>query len=142
LDIADAIKKAVEGQHLNGLEAEAAMEEMLSGRATDAQIAAFLIALRMKSETVEELTGFARVLRDKVSHVPARISVGAALSGTEREMLVDTCGTGGDAAGTFNCEPKSTATSRATPMWPRQSGRLLVTSRSIARSPPTSLVPS
>jgi anthranilate phosphoribosyltransferase len=61
----------------------------------------------MKGETVEELIGFARVIRTKATPVRPRTPVGAALSGTEREMLVDTCGTGGDAAGTFNI---STAT--------------------------------
>jgi anthranilate phosphoribosyltransferase len=79
----------------------------MSGKATDAQIAAFLTALRMKCETVEELIGFAGVMRAKAAPIRPKCVVEAALSGTEREMLVDTCGTGGDAAGTFNI---STAT--------------------------------
>lgn len=79
----------------------------MSGQATDAQIAAFLTALRMKGETVEELIGFAKVMRAKASPVRTKTGVAAALSGTDREMLVDTCGTGGDATGTFNI---STAT--------------------------------
>ena len=107
MDIIAAIQRVVEGQHLDRLEAEAVMEEIMSGKATDAQIAAFLTALRMKCETVEELIGFARVMRAKASPVRPRSAVEAAFSGTEREMLVDTCGTGGDAAGTFNI---STAT--------------------------------
>ncbi|HSC69921.1 MAG TPA: anthranilate phosphoribosyltransferase, partial [Candidatus Methylomirabilis sp.] len=74
---------------------------------TDAQIAAFLTALRMKGETVEELIGFARVMREKVSFVKTRARVQTSLSDTGREMLVDTCGTGGDATGSFNV---STAT--------------------------------
>ena len=61
----------------------------------------------MKGETVEELIGFARVMRDRVSPVKTRARVQTSLSGTDREMLVDTCGTGGDATGTFNV---STAT--------------------------------
>ena len=65
----------------------------MSGQATDAQIAAFLTALRMKGETVEELIGFARVMREKVSFVRTRARVQTSLSGTDREMLVDTCGT-------------------------------------------------
>src|SRR5262245_19430077 len=83
------------------------MEDIMSGNATDAQIAAFLNGLRMKGETVDELIGFARVIRVKASPVRPQSSVVASLSGTEREMLVDTCGTGGDASGTFNI---STAT--------------------------------
>jgi anthranilate phosphoribosyltransferase len=107
LDIVDGIRRVVEGQHLNRDEAEAVMQEIMSGQATNAQIAAFLTALRMKGETVEELIGFAKVIRAKASPVNTKSSVAAALSGTDREMLVDTCGTGGDATGTFNI---STAT--------------------------------
>jgi len=103
----DAIRKVVEGQHLTAEEAYAVMDQIMSGQATDAQIAAFLTALRMKGETIAELTGFAKVMREKVTPVRTRHRVAASLSGTEREMLVDTCGTGGDAAGTFNV---STAT--------------------------------
>lgn len=107
MDIVDAIRRVVEGQHLDRGEAESVMNGIMSGKATDAQIAAFLTALRMKSETVEELIGFARAMRAKASPVRTRSGVAAALSGTDREMLVDTCGTGGDATGTFNI---STAT--------------------------------
>jgi anthranilate phosphoribosyltransferase len=107
LEIVHAIRRVVEGQHLNRAEAQAVMDGIMSGRATDAQIAAFLTALRMKCETVEELVGFARVIRSKAAPVRPRSVVDAAFSGTDHEMLVDTCGTGGDAAGTFNI---STAT--------------------------------
>src|SRR5216117_4333733 len=80
----------------------------MSGAATNAQIAAFLTALRMKGETVEELIGFAQVMRQKAVRVRTRGTEGSAsLTGTDREMLIDTCGTGGDASGTFNV---STAT--------------------------------
>jgi anthranilate phosphoribosyltransferase len=108
LHITDAIRRVIDGEHLERSEAESVMNEIMTGKATDAQIACFLTALRMKSETVEELIGFARVIRSKASPVRPRSSVAAALSGTDREMLVDTCGTGGDATGTFNI---STATS-------------------------------
>ena len=107
MDIVDAIRRVVGGEHLDRSEAESVMEGIMTGKATDAQIASFLTALRMKGETVEELIGFARVIREKALHVRARSGVSAALSGTDREMLVDTCGTGGDASGTFNI---STAT--------------------------------
>jgi anthranilate phosphoribosyltransferase len=83
------------------------MEAIMSGAATNAQIAAFLIALRMKGETVEELIGLAQVMRQKVVRIRTRGEEVAGLTGTDREMLIDTCGTGGDASGTFNI---STAT--------------------------------
>jgi len=105
--IVEAIRKAVDRKDLTREEAFAVMDAIMSGQATDAQIASFLTALRMKGETVEELIGFARVMREKVSPVKTRHRVQASLSGTDREMLVDTCGTGGDATGTFNV---STAT--------------------------------
>jgi anthranilate phosphoribosyltransferase len=105
--IVEAIRKVVDRKDLSRDEAFAVMDAIMSGQATDAQIAAFLTSLRMKGETVEELIGFARVMREKVSLVKTRARVQASLSGTDREMLVDTCGTGGDATGTFNV---STAT--------------------------------
>jgi len=107
MDIIEGIKTVVEGQHLSRDQAESVMDGIMSGRATDAQIASFLTGLRMKGETVEELVGFAVVMRRKACAIRTRSYVGAAYSGTDREMLVDTCGTGGDAAGTFNI---STAT--------------------------------
>jgi anthranilate phosphoribosyltransferase len=106
--ITEAVRALVDRRDLSRLEAAAAMEAIMSGAATNAQIAAFLTALRMKGETVEELIGFAQVMREKAVKVRARDAedlVGQ--TGTDREMLIDTCGTGGDASGTFNV---STAT--------------------------------
>src|SRR5437870_4934815 len=106
--ITEALKTLVERRDLSRIEAAAAMEAIMSGSATNAQIAAFLTALRMKGETVEELIGFAQVMRQKAVRVRTRGTEGSAsLTGTDREMLIDTCGTGGDASGTFNV---STAT--------------------------------
>ena len=105
--IIEAIRKVVDRQDLTRDEAFGVMDAIMSGQATDAQIAAFLTALRMKGETVEEVIGFARVMREKVSFVKTRARVQTSLSDTGREMLVDTCGTGGDATGSFNV---STAT--------------------------------
>ncbi len=105
--ITEAIRALVEKKDLTRIEAAAAMEAIMSGAATNAQIAAFLTALRMKGETIEELIGFAQVMRQKAVRVRTRGEEVAALTGTDREMLIDTCGTGGDAAGTFNV---STAT--------------------------------
>ncbi|MGD0309115.1 MAG: anthranilate phosphoribosyltransferase [Acidobacteriota bacterium] len=107
MEIVEAIRRVVDGQHLDRNEAESVMDGIMSGKASDAQIAAFLTGMRMKCETKEELVGFARVMRAKASAVRPKCGVETAFSGTEREMLVDTCGTGGDAAGTFNI---STAT--------------------------------
>src|SRR5213078_469134 len=100
--ISEAVKTLVERRDLSRIEAAAAMEAIMSGAATNAQIAAFLTALRMKGETVEELIGFAQVMRQKAVRVRARPDDVAGLTGTDRDMLIDTCGTGGDAAGTFN----------------------------------------
>jgi len=105
--IIEAIRALVERRDLSRLEAAAAMEAIMSGGATHAQVAAFLTALRMKGETVEELIGLAEVMRLKAARVRTHSEVEAALTGTDREMLIDTCGTGGDATGTFNV---STAT--------------------------------
>ncbi|HYB44231.1 MAG TPA: anthranilate phosphoribosyltransferase [Candidatus Methylomirabilis sp.] len=105
--ITEAVRAIVDRRDLTRIEAAAAMEAIMSGAATDAQIAAFLTALRMKGETVEELIGFAQVMRQKVVKVRARAPEVLAQTGTDREMLIDTCGTGGDASGTFNV---STAT--------------------------------
>ncbi len=105
--ITDAIKKVVDRADLTAAEAEAVLEQIMTGQCTDAQIASLLTALRMKGETVEELTGFARVMRRKSAPVRVETGVAAEIAGTEREALLDTCGTGGDVSGSFNI---STAT--------------------------------
>jgi len=94
-------------QSLSRDEACAVMSEVLTGQCTDAQIAALLVALHMKGETVEEIVGFAEAIRAAAAplHVAGNSTID--VSGTERDALVDTCGTGGDASGTFNI---STAT--------------------------------
>jgi len=94
-------------QSLSREEARAVMEEVLRGEATDAQIAALLVGLHMKSETIEEIVGFAEAIRGAATPLPIARDSLVDVSGTGREALVDTCGTGGDASGTFNI---STAT--------------------------------
>jgi anthranilate phosphoribosyltransferase len=89
-------------ESLSREEARAAMGEVLSGKCTDAQIAALLVGLYMKGETVEEIVGFAEAIRAAATPIPVHGSSLLDASGTGRESLVDTCGTGGDAAGTFN----------------------------------------
>ena len=105
--ITEAVRALIERRDLSRIEAAAAMEAIMSGAATSAQMAAFLTALRMKGETVEELIGFAQVMRQKAVRIRVHDDEVAGLTGTDREMLIDTCGTGGDATGTFNV---STAT--------------------------------
>jgi anthranilate phosphoribosyltransferase len=118
--ILDALHRiANHSQSLGRVEAREVMSEVLAGRCSDAQIAALLIALRMKGETVEEIVGFAEAIRAAAAPLPIENSKAAdaiAVSGTGRdalaeESLVDTSGTGGDASGTFNI---STATALVT----------------------------
>lgn len=106
--ILDAIGKVVDMIDLTREEASMVMEEIMSGKASDPQIAAFLTALRMKNATVEELIGFVKVMREKAETIPVKKEVAEDISGTSREMLVDTCGTGGDASGTFNISTATT----------------------------------
>jgi anthranilate phosphoribosyltransferase len=87
-----AIQHLIEGKHLTEAEAAKAMRQIMEGTATAAQIAAFAVALRMKGETVEEITGLARVMREFAVKVPVRTN----------KIIVDTCGTGGDSLNTFN----------------------------------------
>ena len=94
-------------QSLSRGEAQAVMSEVLTGQCTDAQIAALLVALHMKGETVEEIVGFAEAIRAAATPLAVASNSTIDVSGTERDALVDTCGTGGDASGTFNI---STAT--------------------------------
>jgi anthranilate phosphoribosyltransferase len=106
--ILDALHRiATHGQSLSRQDARAVMAEVLSGKCTDSQIAGLLVGLRMKGETVEEIVGFAEAIR--AAAIPLNLKNDSALdvSDTERDALVDTCGTGGDTSGTFNI---STAT--------------------------------
>jgi anthranilate phosphoribosyltransferase len=102
MHIVEAIQRVIDGQHLSRAEAESLMNEIMSGKATDVQIASLLTALRMKCETVDELIGFAKVIREKASRVSPRALLSDASIGKIPIMLIDTCGTGGDASGTFN----------------------------------------
>ena len=106
--ILDALHRIADHrQSLSREEAHAVMAEVLAGQCTDAQIAALLVGLHMKGETVEEIVGFAEAIR--AAAVPLHLHADSILdtSGTGRDALVDTCGTGGDTSGTFNV---STAT--------------------------------
>lgn len=89
-------------QSLSREEARAVMTEILAGKCSDAQIAAFVVALHMKGETVEEIVGLAEAIRAAATPLSIHLDSMVNVSGTGREALVDTCGTGGDASGTFN----------------------------------------
>jgi anthranilate phosphoribosyltransferase len=89
--IREVIQKLIAGKDLGREEARAVMDQIMSGGATDAQIGAFLIALRIKGETVDEIAGCAQGMREKATPIK-----------TSRSGLIDTCGTGGDGSGTFN----------------------------------------
>ena len=89
--IQEAIAKAIEGTSLTEAEAVEVMNGIMSGDATPAQIGAFLVAFRLKGETIDEVTGFARVMREKATRIECRAY-----------PIVDTCGTGGDGKHTFN----------------------------------------
>jgi anthranilate phosphoribosyltransferase len=92
MDIQRAIDLLSRYGHLQDDEAEAVMNQIMTGGATDAQIGAYLMALRMKGETPDEITGSARAMRANAQHVPTQFD----------GDLLDTCGTGGDKSGTFN----------------------------------------
>ncbi len=90
--VKDYIKKIVEGQNLNQKEIVDLFNILMSGEATDSQIGAVLTGLRMKGETVEEISSAAQVMREKAVKVPVK----------DKSRLIDTCGTGGDKVNTFN----------------------------------------
>jgi anthranilate phosphoribosyltransferase len=96
LTIQQAISRVVQQQSLSRAETAAVMTQIMSGEATPAQIAALITGLRMKGETVEEIAGFAQTMRSFAQAVV-----------TERTDLLDTCGTGGDGAHTFNISTAS-----------------------------------
>jgi len=89
--IKEAIAKVVNREDLNEPQMMEVMDEVMEGKATSAQIAAFMTGLRIKGETVDEVTGAARIMRRKATRIDARSPI-----------IVDTCGTGGDGMKTFN----------------------------------------
>ena len=96
MELSQAINAVIQKQDLSEEDMQSVMRTIMTGGATDAQIGGFLIGLRMKGETVNEITAAASVMRE----LAAPVSV-------EKQNLVDTCGTGGDASGTFNISTAS-----------------------------------
>lgn len=90
----ELLEQVIQGRDLSGDQMRAAMQTIMGGEATDAQIGAFLTAMRMKGETVDEIAAAAQVMRELASAVP--------VDAAYKNELVDTCGTGGDASGLFN----------------------------------------
>ena len=117
--IKEAIAKVVDGRGLTADEAASAMETIMSGEATSAQIASLLTALAMKGETVEELTGFARVMREKCALVSPNV----------KGHLIDTCGTGGAPLKTFNVSTLSAFVAAGAGIPVAKHGNRAVTSR-------------
>ncbi len=112
------IVKVVDGENLSESEAAAAMDIIMSGNATNAQIAGLLTALRVKGETIEEITGFAKGMRQKALHV------------TGCEECVDIVGTGGDLANSFNISTTSSFVIAAAGMPVAKHGNRSVSSKS------------
>ncbi len=96
MNIKEAIGKVVTGQHLTEAEMVSVMNDIMSGSVTDAQIGSFITARRMKGETVAEIVGAVRVMREKATFVDTGVDTAGG------EVLMDIVGTGGDGSGTFN----------------------------------------
>ncbi|MFQ5682198.1 MAG: anthranilate phosphoribosyltransferase [Candidatus Binatia bacterium] len=91
MNIREAVARLIDRVDLSEEEMTSVMNQIMSGEATASQVASFLTALRMKGETVQEITGAARVMREKAHHIKVK-----------SDCIIDTCGTGGDQKATFN----------------------------------------
>jgi len=96
MDIRQAINRVVNTEHLSEQEMQQVMQVIMEGEATPAQIGAFITALRMKGETIDEIVGAVRVMREKATFVDTGVST------ADGGILMDIVGTGGDGSGTFN----------------------------------------
>ncbi len=119
MDIQQAISAVLENRDLDTTEMREVMMQIMTGKATDAQIGGFLVGLRLKGETVEEITGAAQVMRELASSV--------SVSG---EHLVDIVGTGGDSSGIFNVSTASTFVAAAAGASVAKHGNRSVSSKS------------
>lgn len=116
--IKEAINLLIQGIHLSEAEMAECMREIMEGKTTDAQMGAFLTALRIKGETVEEITGAAKIMREKASTIRAP------------EGVLDTCGTGGDMSHTFNISTTTAIVTAAAGVTIAKHGNRSVSSRS------------
>lgn len=117
--IADAIKKVVGGDDLSSSEVEGVMDFILQGHASNAQIAAFVVGLRMKGESSDEIAAAARSLRKQCDAITPRVD----------GPLLDTCGTGGDGLHTFNISTASAIVVAASGVAVAKHGNRAVSSR-------------
>jgi anthranilate phosphoribosyltransferase len=118
--IKNLIQQLVEGSDLTYEESTAAMKEIMSGEATNAQIGAFLTALRLKGETSEEITAFTSVMKDCCNRIRPKVT----------GRLVDTCGTGGDKLKTFNISTTAAFVAAGSGVAVAKHGNRSVTSKS------------
>ena len=116
--IQEAIGQLVAGQDLSQAQAAQVMDEIMSGEATPAQFGAFVTALRIKGETADEIAGMAQGMRDKSNRVEYT------------SALVDTCGTGGDASGSFNVSTAAAFVIAASGLRVAKHGNRAITSQS------------
>ena len=119
--IQELIRKLTDHKDLTVEESTQAMNEIMGGEATPAQIAAFIVALRMKGETIEEIAGCARVMRKKAKRIDP---------GSSPYEVVDTCGTGGDSQRTFNISTASALVTAAAGVTVAKHGNRAVSSHS------------
>lgn len=117
--IKNAILKLAESRSLSESEAAEAMKYIMDGEATQAQIGSFMMALRLKGETVEEITGCAKVMRDKSIKINPKV-----------DFCIDTCGTGGDGSNTFNISTAAAIVTAAGGVCVAKHGNRSVSSRS------------
>ncbi|MCX7843296.1 MAG: anthranilate phosphoribosyltransferase [Clostridia bacterium] len=117
--IREAIGRLIEGKNLSEQEAMGAMNCIMEGKATDAQIGSFITALRIKGETIEEITGCARVMRKMAIRINPRV-----------EYHIDTCGTGGDGTNSFNISTAAAFVAAAGGVAVAKHGNRSVSSRS------------
>ncbi len=119
MDIQQAIKAVIARQDLSRDDMTAVMQQIMTGEATPSQIGGFLVGLRMKGETVDEITAAASVMRELATHVQ-----------TAADHLVDTCGTGGDSSGSFNISTASAIVAAAAGAHVAKHGNRSVSSKS------------
>lgn len=119
MNVQQAIARVIEGENLDGSAMQSVMQQIMTGECTDAQIAGLLIALRMKGETVEEITAAAQIMSSLASHVEVKAS-----------PLIDIVGTGGDGTSTFNVSTVSSFVAAAAGAKVAKHGNRSVSSKS------------
>ncbi len=117
--IREAISKLISGENLSREEAYRTMLEIMNGETTESQIAGYVVALRVRGETVDEIVGSALAMREKAEKLQV-----------DREIILDTCGTGGDGSGTFNISTAAALVASAAGATVAKHGNRAVSSKS------------